>query len=280
MAALQASLSSISNPSLALQHNFVSHAANNQPSAAKLSPRRLTRAAASSASRDDDVNSQLDRRSVLLSMAAAALSPMVPVSEAFAITVPKQVGAFLPKSEDGEFVVFTPGMKDTPALRAGNVSPYTFNIPPTWTQSRIANILSGNYCQPKCAEPWIEVKFEDPREGLLQVVASPMVRLTNKLELPIEEIGTPERIIAALGPFVTGDSYDPDEVVDTRIRKEGGQTYYEYYMETPYARSGAYNLASATAKGSTVLLLVISANDKQWASGEAKLRKMLKSFSV
>ncbi|CAI5960987.1 unnamed protein product [Closterium sp. NIES-65] len=157
-------------------------------------------------------------------MAAAALSPMVPVSEAFAITVPKQVGAFLPKSEDGEFVVFTPGMKDTPALRAGNVSPYTFNIPPTWTQSRIANILSGNYCQPKCAEPWIEVKFEDPREGLLQVVASPMVRLTNKLELPIEEIGTPERIIAALGPFVTGDSYDPDEVVDTRIRKEGGQT--------------------------------------------------------
>ncbi|CAI5467126.1 unnamed protein product [Closterium sp. Yama58-4] len=171
-------------------------------------------------------------------------------------------------------------MKDTPALRAGNVSPYTFNIPPTWTQSRIANILSGNYCQPKCAEPWIEVKFEDPKEGLLQVVASPMVRLTNKLELPIEEIGTPERIIAALGPFVTGDSYDPDEVVDTRIRKEGGQTYYEYYMETPYARSGAYNLASATAKGSTVLLLVISANDKQWASGEAKLRKMLKSFSV
>ncbi|CAI5977014.1 unnamed protein product [Closterium sp. NIES-64] len=333
MAALQASLSSISNPSLALQHNFVSHAANNQPSAAKLSPRRLTRAAASSASRDDDVDSQLDRRSVLLSMAAAALSPMVPVSEASAITVPKQVGAFLPKSEDGEFVVFTPGMKDTPALRAGNVSPYTFNIPPTWTQSRIANILSGNYCQPKCAEPWIEVKFEDPREGLLQgrlaagggitspmvrltnklgaaqrgdrhacllcstffslfslylsrpmhtlqVVASPMVRLTNKLELPIEEIGTPERIIAALGPFVTGDSYDPDEVVDTRIRKEGGQTYYEYYMETPYARSGAYNLASATAKGSTVLLLVISANDKQWASGEAKLRKMLKSFSV
>ncbi|CAI5534132.1 unnamed protein product [Closterium sp. Naga37s-1] len=280
MAALQASLSTISNPSLAPQRNFVSHAVNNQPSALKISPRRLTRAAASSASRDDDVNSQLDRRSVLLSMAAAALSPMVPVSEASAITVPKQVGAFLPKSEDGEFVVFTPGMKDTPALRAGNVSPYTFNIPPTWTQSRIANILSGNYCQPKCAEPWIEVKFEDPREGLLQVVASPMVRLTNKLELPIEEIGTPERIIAALGPFVTGDSYDPDEVVDTRIRKEGGQTYYEYYMETPYARSGAYNLASATAKGSTVLLLVISANDKQWASGEAKLRKMLKSFSV
>ncbi|CAI7825976.1 unnamed protein product [Closterium sp. NIES-53] len=60
----------------------------------------------------------------------------------------------------------------------------------------------------------------------LQVVASPMVRLTNKLELPIEEIGTPERIIAALGPFVTGDSYDPDEVVDTRIRKEGDQTQF------------------------------------------------------
>ncbi|GJP34408.1 hypothetical protein CLOM_g18855 [Closterium sp. NIES-68] len=107
-----------------------------------------------------------------------------------------------------------------------------------------------------------------------------MVRLTNKLELPIEEIGTPEKIIAALGPFVTGDSYDPDEVVETKVRKEGDQTYYEYYLETPYARSGTYNLASATAKGSTVLLLVLSASDKQWATGESKLRKMLKSFSV
>lgn len=56
---------------------------------------------------------------------------------------------------------------------AGNVSPYSFVLPPTWIQQRIANILSGNYCQPKCAEPWIEVKFEDPKQGVLQVQPTP-----------------------------------------------------------------------------------------------------------
>ena len=107
---------------------------------------------------------------------------------------------------------------------SGNVTPYQFFLPPTWTQARIANILSGNYCQPKCAEPWIEVKFEDPKQGTLLVVASPMVRLTNKAQQKIEQIGTPDKIIAALGSFVTGDSFDPDEVVETRVEKRDDQT--------------------------------------------------------
>lgn len=277
MATLQASLAAVANPSVAQQRGFVANATSRQANFAKPLPSCTVRATASSAS---DNAEQVDRRGVLFSMAAAALAPSLISENAAAYTAPKMVGAFLPKSEDGEFVIFTPGLQATPALRAGNVSPYTFFIPPTWEQQRIANILSGNYCQPKCAEPWIEVKFESAKEGLVQVVASPMVRLTNRLELPIEQIGSPERIIAALGPFVTGDSYDPDEVVTTTVRKEGDQTYYEYYMETPYARSGPYNLASATAKGSTVLLLVVSASEKQWAANEDKLRKMIRSFKV
>ena len=58
----------------------------------------------------------------------------------------------------------------------------------------------------------------------MQVVASPMVRLTNKPNATIEEIGEPEKIIAALGPFVTGDSYDPDELVDASVKSVDGQT--------------------------------------------------------
>jgi len=107
---------------------------------------------------------------------------------------------------------------------AGNVQPYKFILPPTWKQVRVANILSGNYCQPKCAEPWVEVKFENPKQGTVQVVASPMVRLTNKLNATIEEIGNPEKLIAALGPFVTGNSYDPDEVLETSVQHRDNQT--------------------------------------------------------
>lgn len=107
---------------------------------------------------------------------------------------------------------------------AGNVEPYEFILPPSWKQTRVANILSGNYCQPKCAEPWVEVKFEDEKQGKVQVVASPLIRLTNKPNATIEEIGSPEKVIASLGPFVTGNTFDSDELLETSIEKRGDLT--------------------------------------------------------
>lgn len=192
-----------------------------------------------------------------------------------------EVGAYLPPSpSDPSFVVFQATPKDTPALRAGNVQPYKFIIPPTWKQMRVANILSGNYCQPKCAEPWVEVKFEDEKQGKIQVVASPLIRLTNKPNARIEEIGSPEKVIASLGPFVTGSTFDPDEILETSTEMRGDQTYYKYVLETPYALTGTHNLAKATAKGSTVVLFVASANDKQWQTSQETLQTILDSFEV
>lgn len=104
------------------------------------------------------------------------------------------------------------------------MQPYEFILPPSWKQARVANILSGNYCQPKCAEPWVEVKFEDEKQGKVQVVASPLIRLTNKPNATIEDIGSPEKVIASLGPFVTGSTYDSDELIETSIEKHGNQT--------------------------------------------------------
>ncbi|XP_010673078.2 psbP domain-containing protein 6, chloroplastic [Beta vulgaris subsp. vulgaris] len=192
-----------------------------------------------------------------------------------------EVGSYLPtSSSDPSFVLFKASTKDTPALRAGNVAPYQFVLPPTWKQLRIANILSGNYCQPKCAEPWVEVKFEDEKQGKIQVIASPLIRLTNKPNATIEEIGSPEKLIASLGPFVTGNSYDPDELLETSIEKLGDQTYYKYALETPFALTGTHNLAKATAKGSTVVLFVASANEKQWQTSQKTLQTILDSFQV
>lgn len=192
-----------------------------------------------------------------------------------------EVGSYLPPSpSDPGFVVFKATSKDTPALRAGNVQPYEFILPPTWKQTRVANILSGNYCQPKCAEPWVEVKFEDEKQGKVQVVASPIIRLTNKPNATIEDIGSPEKVIASLGPFVTGNTYDSDELLESTIEKVGDQTYYTYILETPFALTGSHNLAKATAKGSTVVLFVASASDKQWPSSEKTLKVILESFRV
>ncbi|KAJ4838579.1 PsbP domain-containing protein 6, chloroplastic [Turnera subulata] len=223
---------------------------------------------------------RLTRRTIILE--GVALAPLFlirqpPAAEAREV----EVGSYLPPSpSDSSFVLFKATSKDTPALRAGNVQPYQFILPPTWKQTRVANILSGNYCQPKCAEPWVEVKFEDEKQGKVQVVASPLVRLTNKPNATIEEIGSPEKLIASLGPFVTGNSYDPDELLETSVEKLGDQTYYKYVLETPYALTGTHNLAKATAKGNTVVLFVASANDKQWQASEKTLRHILDSFQV
>jgi hypothetical protein len=106
----------------------------------------------------------------------------------------------------------------------GNVEPYEFILPPTWKQLRVANILSGNYCQPKCAEPWVEVKFEDDKQGKVQVVASPLIRLTNRPNATIEDIGSPEKLISSLGPFVTGNTLEPEEIIETNVEKIGDLT--------------------------------------------------------
>ncbi|OAY74835.1 PsbP domain-containing protein 6, chloroplastic [Ananas comosus] len=218
------------------------------------------------------------RRDFVWGLAVSALVAMEPsVSEAREV----EVGAYLPPSpSDPGFVVFRASPRDTPALRAGNVEPYEFVLPPTWKQTRVANILSGNYCQPKCAEPWVEVKFEDENQGKVQVVASPLIRLTNKPNAKIEDIGSPEKVIASLGPFVTGNTLDSEELLETSIEKRGDQTYYTYVLETPFASTGSHNLAKATAKGNTVILFVASANDKQWASSQKTLKAILDSFQV
>ncbi|GMY19674.1 psbP domain-containing protein 6, chloroplastic-like [Fagus crenata] len=291
----------------------ISSNSSSTPKPLQLSPPLKTHEAPTfSQQRRNQVVSVSFRREVILKgLATAVALPLLVLKEAPPSSAKEvEVGSYLPTlPSDPSFVLFKASPRDTPALRAAlnfcimannigfsdtlvtcydqlsndnseNVQPYQFILPPTWKQLRIANILSGNYCQPKCAEPWVEVKFEDEKQGKVQVVASPLIRLTNKPNSSIEEIGSPEKLIASLGPFVTGNTYDPDELLETSVEKRGDQTYYKYVLETPFALTGSHNLAKATAKGNTVVLFVASANDKQWQASEKTLKAMLDSFQV
>lgn len=52
------------------------------------------------------------------------------------------------------------------ALRSGAIAtPYQFVIPGNWKEAKIPNALTGNYCMPKCGEPWVEAIFENNDEG-------------------------------------------------------------------------------------------------------------------
>lgn len=119
----------------------------------------------------------LRRRELLAALGTASLGRSDPAAAS------TDVGSYLPSAGFDNFVKFVPDKTKTPALRAGTVDredPYSFAIPPSWSERKVANIQSGNYCQPRCAEPWTEVIFADDTEGKVSVLVSPLVRLTNQ----------------------------------------------------------------------------------------------------
>ena len=67
---------------------------------------------------------------------------------------PVEVASYLPAAAglDG-FFDFVPSDRETPAIRAGTIAKYRFSMPGPWVRRTVANILSGNYCQPRCDEP-------------------------------------------------------------------------------------------------------------------------------
>eukprot|EP00892_Ulva_mutabilis_P004759 jgi/Ulvmu1/2655/UM014_0109.1 len=217
------------------------------------------------------------RRAALL--ATASLPFVLQENAAVAST---EVGSYLPSAGVDDFVLFVPDKAKTPAIRAGTVdraNPYRFAIPPSWSEKKVANIASGNYCQPRCAEPWTEVIFASDAEGKAQVLVSPLVRLTNKKDAKIEDIGTPEAFLASVGPFITGTYLDLEDVVDMSSKQlDDGLTYYYYDVYATYGTIGPHTLTACTVKGDLALLFCVSANDKQYARSKSKLNKMLQTF--
>eukprot|EP00873_Tetraselmis_striata_P026458 jgi/Tetstr1/446722/TSEL_034210.t1 len=195
----------------------------------------------------------------------------------------KNVGAYLPVyEEDSDLVLFVPGPRETPAIRAGTIdpkAPYRFALPPKWHRDPVANISSGNYCQPNCAEPWTEVIFSGA-EGRAQVIISPLVRLINKSNASLSEIGPPEGLINSFGPYITGTYVEDDDVLSSSSCEKNGRLYYTYELYAPYGTMPPHGLAVLTTKGDAAILFAVNATDKQWGSGEALLHKVIDSFTV
>merc|ERR1712224_561970 len=52
----------------------------------------------------------------------------------------------------------------------------------------------------------------------------------------------------ALGPNITGNTIEDEEVARAESVKIDGRTYYQYSLGTPYAKTGAHQLASIRPK--------------------------------
>lgn len=193
-----------------------------------------------------------------------------------------------PSSEKDGFVVYTPDSRSTPAIRAGVIQPnpdlYSFEIPATWSEGTILNILSGNFCMPKCDEPWIETIWESKTDGFCQLVVSPIYRLVNKSNATVKDLGKPEGVIESVGAFVTGnylDSVDDDVTKITTEKFKDGREYFVYEIYAPYAKTGTHFGAAVTVKDDLVYLFVVGGNDKQWSSNSSALMNdTLRSFKA
>lgn len=94
---------------------------------------------------EQHASAAIDRRAMVLGAVAAATTLSSP--------------ARADGGDQDDYKLFKPDKKKTPALRAGTVDrekPYSFLVPTNWSEQRVPNIQSGNYCQPRCAEPWTE----------------------------------------------------------------------------------------------------------------------------
>eukprot|EP00466_Bigelowiella_natans_P017689 jgi/Bigna1/90052/estExt_fgenesh1_pg.C_610039 len=124
------------------------------------------------------------------------------------------VGNYLPASPVQGKYRFTPAKDSTPSIRGKVLKPYSYTLDlfPDWKALTVGVIQTGDFCQPKCDEPWTEVKFEGPGVGKTKVMMIPTFRLTNVEKPSMQDIGDVDELIQKVGPFITGDYYDGEDM--------------------------------------------------------------------
>jgi len=198
----------------------------------------------------------------------------------------RTAGDFCKPSNKEGYVIYTPDSRATPSIRAGVIqadpSYYSFELPAGWQEGTILNILSGNFCMPRCDEPWIETLWESKEDGFCQLVVSPLYRLVSKANATLQDLGSPEQVIESVGAFVTGNYLDSvEDVTSMGVEKlSDGREYYLYELYAPYAKTGSHFGAAVTVKGDLVYLFVVGGSDRQWAKSEDQLKYILKSFKA
>ena len=67
--------------------------------------------------------------------------------------------------------------------------------------------------------------FGEDTEGKASVIVAPLVRLTNKKDAKIEDIGKPADVLSSVGPFITGSYLDAEDVQSIRtVTQDDGLT--------------------------------------------------------
>jgi hypothetical protein len=285
-----------------------SSSARPTPSASPRDPHHCQDAATSTtttSSSSQHATAAATRRGVLSSIGAASLvaaaaaapssSPLVAPRAAWAKTADmKSVGSYLPASPASAgvpegFVLYTVDSRSTPATRAGVLKPplYSFSLHPSLRQQPLVNSRTGDFCFPGCAEPWYELEAKSPEIGKVFLCALFLKKLRPGSRgdgggLTVEDLGAPDVFARAVGPLVTGEGYEEEDLVGSSVRKESdGEIFYDLELLASTADpSGPHRFVSATVHKDVVYLFVGAATNAQWTKtgGEAAIKAMARSF--
>ncbi|XP_020531790.1 psbP domain-containing protein 4, chloroplastic isoform X2 [Amborella trichopoda] len=146
------------------------------------------------------------------------------------------------------------------------IIPYTFAVPQDWEEVPVSIADLGG--------TEIDLRFASTKEGRLSVVVAPVLRFADLGEnTKIEDIGPPDKVIAAFGPEVIGENVE-GKVLSMEVSEHSGRKYYQYELEPPHA------LITATAAGNRLYLFNITGSGLQWKRHYKDLKRIADSFRV
>ncbi|KAL4183898.1 hypothetical protein AMTRI_Chr11g157400 [Amborella trichopoda] len=133
------------------------------------------------------------------------------------------------------------------------IIPYTFAVPQDWEEVPVSIADLGG--------TEIDLRFASTKEGHFGENAK------------IEDIGPPDKVIAAFGPEVIGENVE-SKVLSIEVSEHSGRNYYQYELEPPHA------LITATAAGNRLYLFNITGSGLQWKRHYKDLKRIADSFRV
>jgi hypothetical protein len=147
------------------------------------------------------------------------------------------------------------------------MTPYSFKVPQDWEEVPVSIADLGG--------TEIDLRFQNPQEGNISVIVAPVLRFSSTLgdNATIEAVGTPDKVISAFGPEITGQNVE-GKVKSMDVKQYDGRTYYQFELDGPHL------LVAATAAGNRLYLMSVSANGRQWKKYAPVLKEIVDSFRV
>lgn len=145
---------------------------------------------------------------------------------------------------------------------------YSFRVPAGWDETPVSIADLGG--------TEIDLRYGKDDSGSAMVIVAPVLRFADigyNADVRIDQLATPDRIIAGFAPELFGKPLGEDDVLAMKAIDKGGIPYYEFEVKP-------HHLVSVTAVRNRCFILATTSNSRQWRKAEAQLRRIQESFLV